>query len=238
MSRVERGRHMGSVAADAEERIKELIVEQGLGPGDPLPTETELMERFGVSRNSLREALKSLQAMHIVDIRRGFGTYVGTMSLEPMTEAMAFRTVVGHRRGHGSLLELLQLREALEAGLMYQLAGRLPDEDLAELDALVERMHTEVREGGEIASRTDRAFHRVLHRSLDNDLLSELLDAFWSAFHRVRAQARGLGSAADGEELARMHARIVEAVRAGDAEAAETAVHRHFDDIRGRLSQH
>ncbi|NEV89486.1 FadR family transcriptional regulator [Streptomyces tendae] len=238
MSRVERGRHMGSVAADAEERIKELIVEQGLGPGDPLPTETELMERFGVSRNSLREALKSLQAMHIVEIRRGFGTYVGTMSLEPMTEAMAFRTVVGHRRGRGSLLELLQLREALEAGLMYQLAGRLPDEDLAELDALVERMHTEVREGGEIASRTDRAFHRALHRSLDNDLLSELLDAFWSAFHRVRAQARGLGSAADGEELARMHARIVEAVRAGDAEAAERAVHRHFDDIRGRLSQH
>ncbi|MFE0805693.1 FadR/GntR family transcriptional regulator [Streptomyces sp. NPDC058812] len=226
---------MRSVAADAEEKIKELIVEQGLGPGDPLPTETELMESFGVSRNSLREALKSLQAMHIVEIRRGFGTYVGTMSLEPMTEAMAFRTVVGQRRGQGSLLELLQLREALEAGLMHRLAGRLPDEDLAELDALVTTMHTEVHEAGEIAARTDRAFHRVLHRSLDNELLSELLDAFWSAFHRVRAQ--GLGTAADGEELARMHARIVDAVRAGDAEAAEAAVHRHFDDIRGRLSR-
>ncbi|CAL9342403.1 FadR/GntR family transcriptional regulator [Streptomyces sp. enrichment culture] len=229
---------MGSVAADAEEKVKELIVEQGLGPGDPLPTEAELTERFGVSRNSLREALKSLQAMHIVEIRRGFGTYVGTMSLEPMTEAMAFRTVVGHRRGRGSLLELLQLREALEAGLMHRLAGRLPEEDLADLDALVETMHTEVRTSGEIASGTDRAFHRTLHRSLGNDLLSEVLDAFWSAFHRVRAHARGLGATADGEELARMHAAIVEAVRAGDAEAAETAVHRHFDDIRSRLSQH
>ncbi|MBD0422182.1 FadR/GntR family transcriptional regulator [Streptomyces sp. NPDC052309] len=227
---------MRSVAAGAEEKIKELIVEQGLGPGDPLPTETELMERFGVSRNSLREALKSLQAMRIVEIRRGFGTYVGTMSLEPLIEAMAFRTVVGHRQGRGSLLELLQMREALEAGLMHRLAGRLPEEDLAELDALVARMHTEVREEGEIAARTDRAFHRALHRSLGNELLSELLDAFWSAFHRVRAQ--GLGTAADGEELARMHARIVEAVRAGDAEAAEAAVHRHFDDIRGRLSRH
>ncbi|MEW2450848.1 FadR/GntR family transcriptional regulator [Streptomyces parvulus] len=237
MSRVERGRHMGSVAAGAEERIKGLIVEEGLGPGDPLPTETELMERFGVSRNSLREALKSLQAMHIVEIRRGFGTYVGTMSLEPMTEAMAFRTVVGHRRGEGSMLELLQLREALEAGLMHRLAGRLPEADLAELDALVATMHTEVRERGEIAARTDRAFHRVLHRSLDNELLSELLDAFWNAFHRVRAQARGLGAAADGEELARMHARIVDAVRSGDAQAAEQAVHRHFDDIRSRLSR-
>ncbi|MFE1049995.1 FadR/GntR family transcriptional regulator [Streptomyces olivaceus] len=111
-------------------------------------------------------------------------------------------------------------------------------EDLAELDGLVETMDTEVRESGEIASRTDRAFHRTLHRSLGNDLLSEVLDAFWSAFHRVRAQAKGLGAAADGEELARMHAAIVEAVRAGNPEAAETAVHRHFDDIRSRLSQH
>lgn len=225
---------MRSVAADAEDKIKELIVEQALGPGDALPTETELMQRFGISRNSLREALKSLQAMHIVEIRRGFGTYVGALSLEPMTEAIAFRTVVGHRRGQGSLLELLQLREALEAGLMHQLAGRLPDEDLRELDALVARMHKEVREDGEIAARTDRAFHRTLHRSLDNELLSELLDAFWNAFHRVRSE--GLGKAADGEELADMHARIVDAVRDGAAEAAEAAVHRHFDDIRRRLS--
>ncbi|WP_251076257.1 FadR/GntR family transcriptional regulator [Streptomyces sp. ISL-12] len=227
---------MPSVAASAEEKIKELIVERGLGPGDPLPTEPELMERFGISRNSLREALKSLQAMHIVEIRRGFGTYVGPMSLDPLIEALAFRTVVGHRRGRGSLLELLQLREALEAGLMYRLAGRVPEADLAELDALVATMHTEVRDAGEIAARTDRAFHRVLHRCLGNELLSELLDAFWSAFHQVRAQ--GLGTAADGVELARMHARIVDAVRAGDAEAAERAVHRHFDDIRRRLSPH
>ncbi|MGP4085820.1 FadR/GntR family transcriptional regulator [Streptomyces sp. KR55] len=214
--------------------MKELIVEQGLGPGDPLPTETELMERFGVSRNSLREALKSLQAMCIIEIRRGFGTYVGTMSLEPLTNAMAFRTVVGHRRGQDSLLELLQMREALEAGLMHRLAGRLPAENLEELDALVGKMHTEVCEAGGIASQTDRAFHRTLHRSLGNELLSELLDAFWHAFHQVRAQ--GLGTTADGEELARMHGRIVEAVRAGNAAEAEAAMHRHFDDIRQRLT--
>ncbi|GHJ41624.1 FadR/GntR family transcriptional regulator [Streptomyces sp. TS71-3] len=226
---------MKSVAADTEERIKELIVERGLAPGDPLPTETELTGAFGVSRNSLREALKSLQAVNIIEIRHGFGTYVGTMSLEPLIEAMAFRTVVGHRLGQESLLELLQMREALEAGLMYGLAGRLPEEDLAELDTLVARMHAEVRETGEIASATDRAFHRALHRSLGNELLSELLDAFWSAFHRVRAQ--GLRTAAEGQELAQMHGRIVEAVRTGDAGASESAVHRHFDDIRSRLTQ-
>lgn len=77
-----------------------------------------------------------------------------------------------------------------------------PAEGPAEPDALVETMDTEVRETGGIAARTGRAFHRV------------------------RAQVRGIGAAADGEEPARMHAGTVEAVR------------RHFDDIRGRLSQH
>ncbi|MET8331601.1 FCD domain-containing protein [Streptomyces sp. NPDC005181] len=222
------------VADDAQQKIKALIVERGLGPGDPLPTETELMAMFGVSRNSLREALKSLQAMHIIEIRRGFGTYIGSMSLEPLIDGLAFRTVVGHRRGQDSLLELLQLREALEAGLMSSLAGNLDDEDLAALDGLVRRMHEEVAEQGAIAAATDRAFHLALYGSLDNRLLSELLDAFWSAFHQSRAQ--DTGQAADGSELARTHGRIVDALHAGDAEAATAAVHQHFDDIRGRLS--
>ncbi|GGT25020.1 MULTISPECIES: FCD domain-containing protein [Streptomyces] len=97
-----------------------------------------------------------------------------------------------------------------------------------------------MREAGEIAARTDRASHRAPHRSPGNELLSELLDAFWSAFwsafHQVRA--RGLGTAAVGAEPARTHARIVDAVRAGDAAAAERPAHRHYDGIRGRLSGH
>lgn len=225
------------IADDAQQRIKELIVERGLGPGDPLPTESELTAEFGVSRNSLREALKSLRAQHIVEIRHGFGTYVGSMSLEPLIDGLAFRTVVGHRRGEDSLLELLQLREALEAGLMSSLAGRLGAPELATLDGLVRRMHEEVAEHGAIDAATDRAFHLALYGPLANRLLSEVLDAFWSAFHQSRA--RDVGRApehADGAELARMHGRIVDAVRAGDVPAAEAAVHLHFDDIRGRLS--
>lgn len=225
------------VADDAQQKIKEFIVEGGLGPGDPLPTETELMERFAVSRNSLREALKSLQAKHIVEIRRGFGTYVGSMSLEPLIDGLAFRTVVGHRRGEDSLLELLQMREALEAGLMSSLVGRLGETELDVLDGLVRRMHEEVAGGGAIDAATDREFHLALYGPLANRLLSELLDAFWSAFHQSRPQDIGRAPEnADGAELARMHGRIVDAVRVGDAEAAEAAVHSHFDDIRGRLS--
>lgn len=172
-------------ARDLQERIKKLIVDRRLPSGAPLPTEPELMEYLGASRNSVREALKALQAMGIVEIRHGFGTYVGSMSFAPMIEGLAFRTVAGHYRGEDSLLQLLELREAVETGLVSRLAGRLPAADLVELDALVDRMEREAAEGAGLAE-TDRAFHATLYRGLDNALLSEVLEAFWDAFHRVQ----------------------------------------------------
>jgi DNA-binding transcriptional MocR family regulator len=141
------------MARDIQERIKKLIIDQRLPSGASLPTEPELMERLGVSRNSVREALKALQAMGIVEIRHGFGTYVGPMSMAPMIEGLTFRTVAGHYRGEDSLLQLLELREAVETGLIARLAGRIPAADLAELDALVDRMDTEAAATGGTASR-------------------------------------------------------------------------------------
>ncbi len=225
--------HSRTMARDIQERIKKLIIDRRLAPGAPLPTETELMTLLGVSRNSVREALKALQAMGIVEIRHGFGTYVGPMSMAPVTEGLAFRTVAGHYRGEDSLLQLLELREAVETGLVARLAGQVPEADLAELDELVARMAAEAADGA-VRADTDRAFHAALHRGLGNRLLSEVLDAFWEAFHRVRTDLAGLG--ADPRVTHRQHADILAAVRDGDARRAEQAVRRHFDNIRQRLS--
>jgi DNA-binding FadR family transcriptional regulator len=221
------------MAREIQERIKKLIVERRLPSGAPLPTENELMEQLGVSRNSVREALKALQAMGIVEIRHGFGTYVGAMSLAPMIEGLTFRTVAGHYRGEDSLLQLLELREAVETGLIARLVGSAGREtDLAELEELVARMGREVHAGGVRAS-TDRAFHVALYRGLGNSLLSEVLDAFWDAFHRVRTDLTDLGE--DPKAIWRQHAEILDAVRAGDALRAEAAVRDHFRNIRARL---
>src|SRR3954451_19377615 len=135
-------------ARDLQERIKKLIIDRRLPSGAPLPTEPELMEFLGASRNSVREALKALQAMGIVEIRHGFGTYVGAMSLTPMIEGLTFRTVAGHYRGEDSLLQLLELREAVETGLIGRLvAGTNRGTDLAELEDLVGEMGKEARAG-------------------------------------------------------------------------------------------
>ncbi|WP_189129413.1 FadR/GntR family transcriptional regulator [Wenjunlia tyrosinilytica] len=216
-----------------QERIKRLILDRRLAPGAALPTETDLMALLGVSRNSVREALKALQAMGIVEIRHGFGTYVGPMSLAPLVEGLSFRTVVGHYQGRDSLLELLELREAVETGLVARVVGRIPEEDLALLAGLVDRMRAEA-EKEDVHAETDRAFHLALYRALGNDLLSELLDAFWDAFHRVRTDLAERHQ--DPRVTWRQHHEILDAVRSGDAAGAEDAVRRHFDDIRRRLA--
>ncbi|WP_409057873.1 FadR/GntR family transcriptional regulator [Streptomyces sp. SYP-A7185] len=229
------------MARDIQERIKKLIIDQRLPSGASLPTEPELMERLGVSRNSVREALKALQAMGIVEIRHGFGTYVGPMSMAPMIEGLAFRTVAGHYRGEDSLLQLLELREAVETGLIARLAGRIPAVDLAELDALVDRMDSEAAESdgradraGAVHTETDRAFHATLYRCLRNPLLGEVLEAFWDAFHRVRTDLVDVPQ--DPKVTCRQHREILDAVRSGDALRAERAIREHFGNIRTRLS--
>lgn len=237
----------GGRSREIQERIKRLIIEGRLPSGAPLPTETELTERLGVSRNSVREALKALQAMGIVEIRHGFGTYVGAMSMAPMTEGLSFRTVAGHYRGEESLLRLLELREAVETGLMARLVaegaegmegtegaertGRVRV-DTGRLAELVGRMREEA-DAGAVRAETDRAFHSALYGGLGNPLLSEVLDAFWDAFHQVRTDLAELTQ--DPMVTWRQHAEILAAVRAGDAKRAERAVRDHFGNIRERL---
>ncbi|GGJ17565.1 FadR/GntR family transcriptional regulator [Streptomyces brasiliensis] len=220
-------------ARDLQERIKKLIVDRRLPSGAPLPTEPELMRFLGASRNSVREALKALQAMGIVEIRHGFGTYVGPMSLAPMIEGLAFRTVAGHYRGEDSLLQLLELREAVETGLVSRLAGRLPERDLSELTALVDRMDRQAEQGAGLAE-TDRAFHATLYRGLDNALLSEVLEAFWDAFHRVQRDLVVVPH--DPWVTCRQHREILDAVRSGDSIRAEEAIRDHFGHVRARLA--
>ncbi|MGZ2355887.1 FadR family transcriptional regulator [Streptomyces sp. 372A] len=223
-----------TMAQDIERRVKGLILERRLAPGDALPTEAELMDLFEAGRVSVREALKSLQAVKVVEIRRGYGTFVGSLSLSPFAEGLAFRAAVRHRQGEPGLAELMKVREALEAGLVGAVAAGVPADDLDVLRALVATMEGEAADGGRVARATDRAFHLALYASLDNHLLSEVLDAFWAAMDRVREDFD------DGHQdpslTCRQHREIVEAVAAADGERAVRAMRTHFDGIRDRLN--
>ncbi len=138
----------------------------------------------------------------------------------PTAEGLAFRTVAGHRRGEDSLRQLLDLRAAMETGLLSRLAARLPGAHLVEPESLLPRMEQEAADGADLAE-TDRAFHAALCRGLDNVLQSEVLEAFRDAFHRVQrdpADAPG-----DPRVTCGQHREVPEAVRSGDSLRAEEA---------------
>ncbi|MGA5447432.1 FadR/GntR family transcriptional regulator [Streptomyces umbrinus] len=223
------------VSSQIQREVVQLILDRRLRAGAPLPTEAELMESLGVSRNSVREALKALQALDIVEIRHGYGTYVGEASLTPLVDGLTFRTLAQQGDDTGALTEILQIREVLEEGLVRRVAGTLSDAELARLEAVVERME-EAGRAGRPFPELDREFHELLYASLGNALVPQLLGAFWTVFRRV-AGVRGWTDDPTPDVTVRRHRDIVIALRAGDVEGAQKAMADHFRGIEARAAQ-
>ncbi|MFF1696144.1 FadR/GntR family transcriptional regulator [Streptomyces sp. NPDC058257] len=223
------------VGSQVRRSVMQLILDRRLRPGAPLPTEAELMEELGVSRNSVREALKALQALDIVEIRHGYGTYVGQASLTPLADGLTFRALVQLGDDTHALAEILQVREVLEEGLVRRVAVLLTDEELRQLEALVRKME-ESADGGAAFPELDREFHETLYRALGNELVPQLLGAFWNVFNRV-AGVRGWVRDPAPDVTVSRHRDIVTALRARDVERAQRAMADHFRGIAARSQQ-
>ncbi len=223
------------VSSQIQREVMQLILDRKLPAGAALPTETELMTDLGVSRNSVREALKALQALDIVEIRHGYGTYVGQASLTPLVDGLTFRTLAQLDDETGALAEILQVREVLEEGLIRRVAATLSEEELDRLEEVVARMEEAGREGVPFPE-LDREFHELLYASLGNALVPQLLGAFWTVFRRV-AGVRGWTDDPAPEVTVRRHRDIVTALRARDVEGAQRAMADHFRGIESRAAQ-
>lgn len=216
-----------------ENRIKELILERGLDTGDPMPTEAELVEELNISRNSVREALKALQALGIIEIRHGFGTYVGDCSLDALTGALVFRGRKSLRGDRQDLYDIIDLRQALEVGLVGQLMDVVDDEAVGRLRACLDdlRLHAGKGEAGDNA---DRAFHEQLYAALGNQLMSQLLRVFWDVYHDLSGDG---APQLDPDDIVAVHEAIYDAVAARDAARASRTMSEHFRGIRERLHE-
>ena len=223
-----------SRAVEAQEGVKELILRRGLASGDPLPTESDLMTELRISRNSVREALKALQAVGIVEIRHGFGMFVGRMSLAGLVDELAFHSRITLQDGTRNLAHLIEIREILESGLVQRLIELGSEADLKPVAAVMDRMEEEALVGA-ISPETDRLFHHELYRPLGNPLVGQLLGAFWDVYHQLRDRL-GAPDEPPGD-VTRRHRDIYAAVSAGDPGAAVAAVVAHFDGVRNRLAR-
>ncbi|MFJ8581083.1 FadR/GntR family transcriptional regulator [Micromonospora sp. NPDC093277] len=209
-----------------QDRIVALIHDRQLQPGAPMPTEPQLMDLLGASRNSVREAVRALQALGIVEIRHGFGTFVGRASLDVLGPSLEFRIRSGPQSVR-ALQDLVEVREMLETALVGRVAGSTSESRLAALDALVTAMQTDLE--------ADRAFHGLLYESCGNELVLQLITLFWQVYHQVEPL---LGAPEERMDvIVANHRRIVDALRARDAVAAQEAMQRHFRDVKERIAR-
>ncbi|MBB5113525.1 FCD domain-containing protein [Micromonospora echinospora] len=215
-------------------RIKEYILRNRLKPGNLLPTETELCEAVGASRSSVREAVKILSALDIVEVRHGHGTFVGRMSLNALVESLTFRGLLSGEDDHHVLAQVVDIRQTLEQGLAATVIDALDEEHRSELSALADEMHSRAAQGEDFLD-VDRAFHLKLMEPLGNDLLVQLTEAFWQVQAIVAPTLRT--EPEDRVITAQRHQAIVAALTAGDAAALRSAIAEHYAPIRASIAR-
>jgi GntR family transcriptional repressor for pyruvate dehydrogenase complex len=219
-----------SAAADAAEKIKALITEGSLVAGSRLPPERDLCLLLAVSRPTLREAIRSLAAMGVLQSRQGAGTYVTDLASLTLAEPLRFMIGLNSR----SLVELTDVRRLLESGAAEMAAREIRPDELDQLAAVID----ELRLGTVHPARfieLDATFHRVIHVAARNGLLLALLDGMSGLAERSREiTGRKPGLLAG---TIRSHTRIYEALAAGEPGAARSAMVDHLEEIREVLTR-
>lgn len=210
--------------------LKEHIVSQRLQAGDALPPEGELARALGVSRNSVREAVKALQSVGIVEARSGTGLFVREFSLDSVLDHMAF----GMLFNVDALREILDVRLIIESGMAERVLAGVTPAQLGHLHAILDDWR-EATTRGEYPAQSDRAFHAALYENDDNHLVGRVLDAFWRVFYEARARAL-VPEPVDPSDTFQLHVAIAEAVESGDVEALRSAVNAHHEGIRRRVA--
>lgn len=216
------------------EEIKNFILERRLVAGSLMPTESELMEQLGVSRNALREAIKALQALGFVEVRHGTGTYVGAVQTRVMQDGLAFRLQQSMRGSMREVRGLLQVREALEVGLASEVVRHYIACGTEDLRAIVDQMRAKAV-AGEYFPDEDLAFHEALYRPLDNELVMDLLWVFWTTFHEI--DPRLPGPHYTPVDACSWHEGLLEALEHADVDLYRSRMRGHFDGVRIRLSK-
>ncbi|MER5383787.1 FadR/GntR family transcriptional regulator [Streptomyces sp. NPDC002688] len=205
-----------AVTDEAIEKIKGMIVSGALRPGDRLPKESELAAELGLSRNSLREAVRALSLIRILDVRQGDGTYVTSLDPQLLLEALSF--VVDFHRDD-TVLEFLAVRRILEPAATAMAAARIGERQLDALSSQLDELGADPSVEELVAC--DLEFHRGIALASGNSVLCSLLESMSGPTTRARVR-RGLTQEDAVGRTLREHRAILSALRDRDAEAARS----------------
>lgn len=214
-----------AVTDEAITKIKGMIISGELSAGDRLPPEKELSEKLGLSRSSLREAVKALEIIRVLDVRRGDGTYVTSLEPKLLTEAMTFIVDLHQDK---SILEIFEVRRILEPAATALAATHITPEQLAQLEELMSTVDENTSVEDLVAH--DLIFHGLIAEAGCNDYLASLIDGLSSNTVRARIW-RGLTQEKAISRTLAEHAAIIDALRKGDADLAKALVTVHISGI-------
>ncbi len=222
-----------SLAQELVDTLSGQIRNGEIVPGDKLPTESEIMRAFGVSRTVVREALSRLQASGMVETHHGVGTY----ALKP-TSTGDFRVDPADIATVRDIVVILELRICLESEAAGLAAARRTDEQLANMREALDQFRAALEPGGDTVT-PDFRFHLLVAEATQNKYFADLMSHLGAAIiPRTRINSAKLAHEDRVSYLARVnleHEDIYEAIRRQDAESARAAMRTHLSNSRERL---
>src|SRR5204863_9976536 len=207
-------------------QIKAMIAEGRLTSGDRLPPERELAEQFVVSRTSVREALRALESLGLIEIRPGEGTFVREVSVESLIEPLAL-VMLSQREAIG---ELFEARRLIEPALAALAARRATPEELHEMDRILEEQAKEVA-AGRTGLEQDAEFHSAIGAAAHNRAITRIAHAVMDLLRQSREES--LNTPGRPTRSHEDHRRLLAAIRARNEAAARQAMIEHLEAVEG-----
>lgn len=199
------------------------ILENDLKPGDKLPSQQELMAQFKVGRSTVRESLKSLAAMGLIDMRAGYGTYVKELDAKSIIRPDILALMIDEK----STERLLEAREIIEPEIAYLAVQRATDDDLAAIRAILDECE-EAIQAEEPVFRLSSAFHRAVTEAAHNEILLMFMDSIL----RLLVERGWLLENRSGfpEWELESHREIYQHIAQRNGQKARTAMARHVEE--------
>ncbi|QDT65172.1 FadR/GntR family transcriptional regulator [Calycomorphotria hydatis] len=220
-----------STVEQVVERIRNVIKDQNLSAGQRLPGEIALVEQLQVSRPVLREALARLQAMGLVEIQRGRGTFVASADgLASCVQMLQSAVTLSPRE----LISYAELRTAIEIQAVRQASLRATSEQVEELQQLLERMESLDCPYSEYLE-VDFQFHRKLIEIAGNELMRNVIEVIYEFV--IAQMGHTTPTPAENEFGRRLHREIVAGIKSGDPDLAERPMRQHMQIVLDRLSE-
>jgi len=209
------------------EQIQNMILHGELKGGDKLPSERDMSETFQASRASIREAVRSLEILGIIDCRQGEGNFIretsGNQWLEPLS--------VMFKLNNGTFNEILEMRQILETEAARLAATRIEKHEQEKLIELVSLIKNSSAEEDKV--KYDRAFHLLISEASRNMLIATVMKAITAILQNFIEEARESINiwAADPGILSEQHQKICDAILSGDGTLAAEAMRIHFEMV-------